>query len=197
MKDGDEALVGKFLLKFDAAGTAAAPKKASVEGPPEVMADALRTYVVDGAAIRERLADMHEAETERQAAAGGADAGAQPGAPGMATPAPKQVGLPGPPPSPRRAADHALAFDPLKPRTPPGTQHLRRPPPVAAATASGGNLLLYMSLFINLVLIGLVVVLLVMLTKQKSTDHTEPGLSTDADSALTVPEGADELEEGD
>ncbi len=185
LKDGDEALVGKFMIKFDAAGTAAAPAKAAVEAPPEVMADALRTYVVDGAAIRERLAGMHEAETERQAAAGGVPDATPPGAPGMATPAPRQVGLPGPPPGPRRAADHALAFDPLKPRTRPGTQHVRRPPPVAAAPASGGNLLLYMSLFINLVLIGLVVALIFMM--QKITNKIESAPSTNPGSSSAAP----------
>jgi len=181
LKDGDEVLIGKFLLKFDAAGTAAPPKKAPVEKAPDVMGDALRTYVVDGAAIRERLAGMHEAETERQSVA------TEP-APGQP---PRQVGLPGPAPAPRRAADHALAFDPLKPRSKPGTQHLRRPPPQqAAASGKGGSALLYLSLFVNIVLIGLVVVLIVMM--QKITNRIGPGPSTGSPPAVTAPErGAD------
>jgi len=178
LKDGDEVLIGKFLLKFDAAGTAVAPQKAPVEKAPDVMGDALRTYVVDGAKIRERLAGMHEAETERQSVA------TEP-APGQA---PRQVGLPGPAPAPRRAADHALAFDPLKPRTRPGTQHLRRPaPPPAVASAKGGSALLYLSLFVNVVLIALVVVLIVMM--QKIANRIGPGPTTGSPPAVSAPEG--------
>ncbi|MHC4253127.1 MAG: FHA domain-containing protein [Planctomycetota bacterium] len=180
LNDGDEVLVGKFLLKFDATGTAAPPEKPPEEKPAEVMGDALRTYVVDGAKIRERLAGMHEAETERQPVTTEA-------APGEA---PRQVGLPTPPPGPRRAADHALDFDPLKPRTRPGTQHLRRgPEPAAAGGAS--KVLLFMSLFINLVLIALVVVLIVMM--QKITSRIERVPSTGGGPAVSAPAVAPEV----
>ncbi|MHC5053762.1 MAG: FHA domain-containing protein [Planctomycetota bacterium] len=180
LNDGDEVLVGKFLLKFDATGTAAPVEKPVEEKPPEVMGDALRTYVVDGAKIRERLAGMHEAETERQPVATEA-------APGQA---PRQVGLPAPPAGPRRAADHALDFDPLKPRTRPGTQHLRRGPEPAAAAGGASKVLLFMSLFINLVLIGLVVVLIVMM--QKITSRMEPAPSTGGRPAVSAPAAAPE-----
>ena len=178
LNDGDEVLVGKFLLKFDATGTAAPVAKPAEEKPPEVMGDALRTYVVDGAKIRERLAGMHDAETERHPVVTEAPPGE----------APRQVGLPAPPPGPRRAADHALDFDPLKPRTRPGTQHLRKPQP--AAGGGGGKILLFMSLFINLVLIALVVVLIVMM--QKITSRIDSGPSTRAAPAVSAPEDAPE-----
>ena len=184
LKDGDEVLVGKFMLKFDATGTAAPVRKPAVEKPPEMMGDALRTYVVDGAKIRERLAGMHEAETERQAVATEAAAGEPP----------REVGLPGPPPGPRRAKDHALDFDPLKPRTKAGTQHLHRgpaPAPVHAAPA-GGRGLLYLSLAINLVLIGLVVALVVMM--QKMTYRVEPGPEGVERPAVSAPAPAPEDE---
>lgn len=181
LKDGDEVLVGKFMLKFDVAGTAAPAAKAPEENPPDMMGDALRTYVVDGAKIRERLAGMHEAETERQAVAVET-------APGQA---PHQVGLPAPPPGPRRAADHALDFDPLKPRTRPGTQHLRRGP-APAAPAGGGKALLYLSLFINLILIGLVVVLIVMVQKLKR--QIGPAPAADESPAVSAPADASELD---
>ncbi len=172
LKDADEVLIGKFLIKFDATGTAVAAAKRVEEKAPDMMGDALRTYVVDGAAIRERLADMHEAETERQGVA------TQP-EPGQA---PRQVGLPEPPPGPRRAADHALDFDPLKPRSKPARHAPQAPAP------AGGNGLLYLSLILNLILIGLVVALLVIRKKEADASARSTGDPTDVSAPEDAPE---------
>jgi predicted component of type VI protein secretion system len=181
LKDGDEVLIGKFLIKFDATGTAVPVAKAPEEKAPDVMGDALRTYIVDGAAIRERLAGMHEAETERSSVA------TQP-EPGQA---PRQVGLPDPPPGPRRAKDHALDFDPLKPRSKPGAPARRAP---QAPAPTGGSGLLYFSLFLNLVLIGLVVVLLVMGKKARDAADRPTGDPTGVSAPEDVEGSSDAME---
>jgi predicted component of type VI protein secretion system len=177
LKDGNEILLGKYALKFSLEDVAAAaPEKPKTEAGD--MDDVIHTYVMDGEKIRERLGQMRAAggppEDQPVPAAGGEPAAppAQaPPAPGTPTPRPAPAPSPkeatGPvPPLPRRAMDHALDFDPLKPQTQTrarpsaGTQRYTRPP-----AGGGSKALLYMSLATNLLLITLLGVLIAFLWK--------------------------------
>ena len=218
LNEGDEILVGKYTLKFSLAGIAApAPKT-----PTDMidMGEAMHTYVMDGDKIRERLGQIRAAggpEAEAEAAATAVPgsqpaatppAGAQlPPAPGPAafTPTPMPAPMPsaGPgvpaPPVPRRAMDHALDFDPLKPQTPVRarssgpTQRLTKPPAGGAAGA-----LLYMSLGTNLILIVLLGVLIAFLWKmmqqQKSTAPAPPPPAATSPAPTPAPAAAPEVE---
>ena len=176
LKEGDEILVGKYTLKFshEAAATPA-PQHAADQAD---MGDGIHTYVMDGEKIRERLGQMQagggppEAQPERAK-----DATRRiPPLPGMSapstpTPAPAAAG-------PRRAKDHALDFDPLKPQSPirarSPTQRYNRPPPAPGAPGGGANVLLYMSLATNLILIVLVGVLIAFLWKMMQAPAPAP-----------------------
>jgi predicted component of type VI protein secretion system len=220
LSEGDEILVGKYTLKFSLAGAEApAPKT-----PTDMidMGDAMHTYVMDGEKIRERLGQIRAAGGPEAEAAAAAEAtatavpdsqpaatpppGAQlPPAPGPGSPTTIPAPMPsaGPavpaPPVPRRAMDHALDFDPLKPQTPVRarssgpTQRLTKP-------ASGGaaGLLLYMSLGTNLVLIVLLGVLIVFLWKmmqqQKPTAPAPQPPAATSPAPTPAPAAAPEVE---
>ncbi len=164
LNDGDDILIGKFTLKFDAVHFTAEPK---AEDPPAGMSDALRTYVVDGPKVRDALAEMRGEpvagrQTEPIPPPPTAEVEPSP-APGPAqAPAPAPVPTPAPGPAPRRAIDHALDFDPLKPRSSPGdkTSRFRQ-----RDETRGMRGILYLSLATNIVLIILVAVLMVFLVK--------------------------------
>ncbi|GMV80727.1 MAG: hypothetical protein AMXMBFR7_19110 [Planctomycetota bacterium] len=70
LNDGDEVVIGKYILRFRNEEQAkAAPKKENVGVP-----DTLNTYVMDGAKIQEQLAKMRAGQGEEapaQPAAGG------------------------------------------------------------------------------------------------------------------------------
>jgi hypothetical protein len=148
LNDGDEVLIGKHTLKYNAHGTvepATAPAQAG--GAGDDLQDALHTYVMDGARIRERLAEM-----------GG------PGGEGEAAPA-KPPGTSrfaaAPEGAPKTAKDHANDFDPLKPQRRPTSA----PRPAPSGGAGGLKAMLYFSLATNLVLIVLIVLMIVFLMK--------------------------------
>jgi predicted component of type VI protein secretion system len=179
LNDGDDILIGKFTLKFDAVHFAAEPK---AEEPSAGMSDALRTYVVDGPQVRDALAEMRGAPVagrqtepippppaaatahETPAVADRTPSNMRPPPPTAVSPAPGTppgpTAAPGPPP--RRAIDHALDFDPLKPQSRPGakTSRFRQ-----RDDTRGMRGILYLSLVTNIVLIILVAVLMVFLVK--------------------------------
>ncbi len=212
LEEGDEILVGKYTLKFSLAGAAQpAPKT-----PTDMidMGDAMHTYVMDGDKIRERLGQIRAAGgPEAEAAAAGLqqqeqEPAATPPSGAQLPPAPDRSGpttIPAPMPSagpavpapsvPRRAMDHALDFDPLKPQTPlrarssGPTQRLTKPP--AGGTA---GVLLYMSLATNLILIVLIGVLIVFLWKMmQQQDSTAPAPEPPA-ATSPAPAAAPEVE---
>lgn len=211
LNEGDEILIGKYTLKFSLAGAAVAPAPAPKTSTDMIdMGDAMHTYVMDGAKIRERLGQIHAAggpEAEAAAAAAAADplptatppSGAQlPPAPGPAAPTPTPMPSGGPE-APRRAMDHALDFDPLKPQTPVRarssgpTQRFTKPPAGGAA-----GVLLYMSLATNLILIVLVGVLIVFLWKMmqqlKSTAPAPNPPAATSPAPTPAPAAAPEVE---
>jgi len=153
LNDGDEILVGKYTLTFSAQGVAASAPSVPAQ-KDDLVSDALRTYVMDGAKIRERLSEM-------RASSPGEPPAAQP-APPMPAGVPSAGAAAGPSGSgPRRAIDHAIDFDPLRPRR-PLTATLPRP---SAPSGGGMKTVLYLSVAINLVLIGLVAALIVFLLR--------------------------------
>jgi predicted component of type VI protein secretion system len=165
LNDGDEILIGKHTMKYKAQGVAQPPASATA-APEADMGDALHTYVMDGAKIRERLAGMHATGEEEAPAPAGQIPGtarlsAVPGASGGGAGSG----------APMKAADHALEFDPLKPRSRP-TAQVQRPYHSAGGGGTGGDgvkFLLYFSLVTNLVLIGLIVLLIMYLMKLTPT----------------------------
>jgi len=164
LNDGDDILIGKFTLKFDAVHFAAEPK---AEEPPAGMSDALRTYVVDGPKVRDALAEMRgtpSAGRQTEPIPPPPTAAVEPPpAPGPApAPAPAPGPTPAPGPPPRRAIDHALGFDPLKPQSTPGTKTSRFR---QREETRGMRGILYLSLATNIVLIILVAVLMVFLVR--------------------------------
>lgn len=181
LQEGDEILVGKYTLKFshEAAATPA-PQQAADQAD---MGDGIHTYVMDGERIRERLVQMQagvglpEAQPETAQAEKAKVATTRiPPLPGMPAP-PVPASAPAAA-APRRAKDHALDFDPLKPQSPirarSPTQRYNRPPPAPGAPGGGANVLLYMSLATNLVLIILVGVLIVFLWKMMQPPAPAP-----------------------
>lgn len=210
LNEGDEILIGKYTLKFSYAG-APAPLQQTATDKID-MGDAVHTYVMDGEKIRERLGQMR--------AAGGPDAapptpGPQPAGTPPSTPTPGPAPVPGAGPSvpapggPRRAMDHALDFDPLKPQSPmrartaAATKVYARGSPAAA----GVKALLLVSLVTNLLLIALVGVLIVMMfgmmRKQERPAPPRPAATspapapetpTEEPAESTGPAPADEIE---
>jgi pSer/pThr/pTyr-binding forkhead associated (FHA) protein len=166
LNDGDEILIGKHTLKYSAHGVAAPP--AEQQAPTDdQMQDALHTYVMDGARIRERLAEM-----------GGAPVGGPEAPPAPEPTAQKQPGtsrlepVVPPGPSPRTAKDHALDFDPLKPQS---RKTAVTPPKQAAGGIGGGiKIMLYFSLLMNAILIGLIILVILFMMKNMQRGTSDP-----------------------
>jgi hypothetical protein len=190
LTEGDEILIGKYSLKFSQAG-GVQPSPEPAADQTDMMSEPVHTYVMDGEKIRERLDQMR--------AAGGPPEAEPPEPPepsgripsterlprvSSALPSPAPAAGPGGP-APRRAIDHALDFDPLKPQ-------MKRRPVSSSATqryrAPGGGAskaLLYVSLGTNLVLIILVGVLIVFLFR--IMQQLKPTVSAPQPAAATSP----------
>ena len=150
LSDGDEILVGKHTLVYHAFGTAepSGPPVPDGHGGPEVV----HTYVMDGQMIRDRLARMK------------AEGGPPEERKGTERITAYQAPVAAAPPPPRPAAAIAAGFDVPMPRGP--TAKLSRPVARALAPApGGGRALLCVSLALNLVLAGAIVVLIVLVLK--------------------------------
>jgi len=131
LNDGDEVVIGKYILKFkNEAQTSAAPEQ---EGENKVP-DTLNTYVMDGSKIQEQLAKMR------------ANTGGAAGAAASATPGPGAT-----------AKDYAKALDAPDMGGAAGEQ------------AAKFKLLFFISLAVNLVLLGAVVLLFLKLQNQTDT----------------------------
>jgi predicted component of type VI protein secretion system len=180
LNDGDEILIGKHALTFRSVGTAIlSPRpQSSTDLGPEPM----HTYMMEGDQIRERLAEM-------RAAGGPPDARTTPPQPVPAPPSgPSGSG-------PRRAIEHALDFDPLKPRGRAVTTKMPRPP------AGGGSIkiLLYASLVMNVMLMGLLAVLIYLIVTLMSRQAVggagapsrppAPAASSDTESSAAEEDG--------
>ena len=157
LNDGDEILIGKHTMKYNAVGHAVPAAPAAPSVLDDGMQDGLHTYVMDGAKIRERLAGMSAAE-----AAGGSPSPIA--TPAVPTPVGGSVAPTDLPAMPRTAADHATAFDPLKPQRRP-TMPLRRPAPQGGGASGGLKMMLYLSLGTNIILIVLIAVLIAVLLR--------------------------------
>jgi hypothetical protein len=148
LNDGDEILIGKHALKYQAHG-AVATQASPAPPADDQLQDALHTYVMDGSKIRERLAGMH----------GGADPATEaPKVPGTSRLAAVGEGDG----KAKTAADHALDFDPLKPQRRP-TVPIHRPVPQQGG--GGMKVFLYLSLAMNAILIVLMILLIAFLFK--------------------------------
>jgi predicted component of type VI protein secretion system len=174
LNDGDEILIGKHTLKYSAHGTAQQPAAEQAPGAAgDDLQDALHTYVMDGARIRERLAEMSGPGSE------GDPAPAKPPGTSRFDAAPDSA--------PKAAKDHAVEFDPLKPQGRPTS--VSRPAPT---TTGGIKAMLYFSLATNLVLIVLIVLMIVVfmrMTRQQGggPPPTSPPSAPAAPSASPTP----------
>lgn len=157
LNDGDEILIGKHTLVFDAKRTIEPPKEETRHADMDLPE---RTYVMDRGQIQERLAEMRAVGSLPQ----DEEPAEEPGT-GFNLPPP-----PGKPlPRPMKASEHAAGFDPLKPQSMPQTRPQARPrahtAKYAPPSAGGGmKAFLILSLATNVVLIFLVVVLILLMT---------------------------------